>query len=221
VPVSNSSEDPQFRIAVLISGSGRTLENILATIARGDLAASVVQVISSRPRVRGNEIAERYGIPLEIVPRRRSEDPGAFSDAVFEILDSAQPDLVACAGFLSQLRVPDRYMGKIVNIHPSLLPLFGGRGYYGDRVHQSVLDSGMKVTGCTVHYVDNEYDAGPIIAQACVPVEEGDTTETLARRVFAAECELYPRVLQMIASGRVLLDGRSVRVLPPDRTERE
>jgi phosphoribosylglycinamide formyltransferase 1 len=215
VPAPNSSDGEQLRIAVLISGSGRTLENILATIARGELAASVVQVISSRPRVRGNEIAERNGIPLEIVPRRRFEHLGAFSDAVFDILDSVRPDLVACAGFLSQLRVPDRYMGKIINIHPSLLPLFGGRGYYGDRVHQSVLDSGMKVTGCTVHFVDNEYDAGPIIAQTCVPVEEGDTTETLAHRVFAVECELYPKVLRMIARGRVMLEGRSVRVLPP------
>ncbi len=102
-------------------------------------------------------------------------------------------------------------MGRILNIHPSLLPLFGGQGYYGDRVHQAVLDSGMRVSGCTVHFVDNAYDAGPIVAQRCVPVLPGDSVDSLAQRVFGTECELYPSVVFQVARGKIWLEGRDVQ----------
>lgn len=200
----------EARIAVLLSGSGRTLRNLIGCIEAGDLRAKIVRVISTRGDALGNRVATDARIPMTIVARRGFESTASFSEAVIELLDAEQPDLVVCAGFLSKLDVPDRYMGNIVNIHPSLLPLFGGKGYFGGRVHRAVLDSGMRVSGCSVHFVDNQYDAGPIIAQRCVPVEPDDSEESLARRVFQAECELYPQVLQDVIDGRVRLVGRRV-----------
>ncbi len=204
-----------LRLAVLLSGTGRTLENLLGVIGRGELPARVVAVVSSREGVRGNEIARAANIPLTILPRRAYPSVAAFSKAVYDVLDPLEVDLVAMAGFLCKLDVPTRYEGRIMNIHPSLLPLFGGKGLYGDRVHQAVLESGMKVSGCTVHFVDESYDAGPIILQACVPVLEGDTVETLAARVFEEERRLYPEAIRLFAEDRLLLDGRRVRILPP------
>jgi phosphoribosylglycinamide formyltransferase 1 len=200
---------------VLLSGSGRTLANLLRCIDDRENSVEIVRVISTRPNVAGNAIASQAGIPLDIVARRSFDSPASFSDAIVAIFDSEQADLAVCAGFLSKLVVPDRYIGRIVNIHPSLLPLFGGKGYYGERVHQAVLDSGMKVSGCTVHFVDNVYDAGPIIAQQCVPVIPDDSPETLARRVFEEECRLYPEVIFEIARGNIWLDGRNVQFSRP------
>lgn len=205
----------ELRLAVLLSGSGRTLENLLAAIARGELPARIEVVVSSRATVRGVEVARAAGIPVAVVPRRRFSDVEAFSDAVYAAIDPYEVDLIVLAGFLCQLTIPERYEGRIINIHPSLLPLFGGRGFYGERVHAAVLASGMKVSGCTVHFVDERYDSGPIIAQRAVPVLEGDTPETLAARVFVEECRLYPEAIRLIAEGRLRIDGRCVRVLPP------
>ena len=199
------------RVAVLLSGSGRTLRNLLDHTRRQDAPVEIVQVISTRKRVAGNDIAHEAGIPLEVVPRRAYDSAESFSDDVIRVLDDIAADLVVCAGFLSKLVVPERYMGKVLNIHPSLLPLFGGQGFYGDRVHQAVLDSGMKVSGCTVHFVDNAYDAGPIVAQQCVPVKPDETVDSLRQRVFAAECELYPSIVFEVASGRIWQDGQTVR----------
>lgn len=201
----------QARVAVLLSGSGRTLRNLLEHTRRPDSPADVVQVISTRKRVAGNDLAREEGIPLEIVPRRDYDSAESFSEDVIRVIDDAGADLVVCAGFLSKLVVPDRYMGRILNIHPSLLPLFGGQGFYGDRVHQAVLDSGMKVSGCTVHFVDNAYDAGPIVAQQCVPVLPDDSVTALGQRVFEAECKLYPSVVFDVAREQIWLEGRTVR----------
>lgn len=199
------------RVVVLLSGSGRTLANLLQHTVGEDSPIEIVQVVSTRADVAGNDVALDAGLPLEIVSRRSFDSAESFSDAIVSTLDSVEADLVVCAGFLSKLIVPDRYMGRIINIHPSLLPLFGGKGYYGDRVHKAVLESGMKVSGCTTHFVDNAYDAGPIIAQQCVPVRPGDSVDTLANRVFEAECQMYPEVIFDVACGRILLDGRVVR----------
>lgn len=199
------------RAVVLLSGSGRTLRNLLARAGSADFPVQFVRAISTRRRVAGNRVAEDAGIPLSIVPRREFDSTESFSDSVIACVDADEADLIVCAGFLSKLIVPDRYMGRVLNIHPSLLPLFGGKGFYGDRVHQAVLDSGMKVSGCTVHFVDNAYDAGPIIAQQCVPVLPDDSVDALAGRVFAAECELYPSVVADVARGAIWLEGRDVR----------
>jgi phosphoribosylglycinamide formyltransferase 1 len=198
------------RIVVLLSGSGRTLANLLEYARPSCCPFEIVRVVSTRDGVRGNQIAFDAGIPLEVLPRKIFCSADDFSHAVVDILDSERADLVVCAGFLSKLVVPDRYLGRILNIHPSLLPLFGGKGYYGDRIHRAVLDSGMKVSGCTVHFVDNEFDAGPIIAQRCVPVRPDDTPDTLASRVFLEECKLYPQVICDAVSGKIWLEGRRV-----------
>jgi phosphoribosylglycinamide formyltransferase-1 len=200
-------------LAVLLSGTGRTLENLLAVIARGELAARVRVVVSSRPGVRGLEVAARAGIPTVTVERRDYPDDEAFSAVVYGALAPYCPDLLVSAGYLRKLVIRPEWAGRMMNIHPSLLPAFGGRGMYGRHVHEAVLAYGVKVTGCTAHFVDNEYDHGPIILQRAVPVLDGDTPDTLAARVFAAECALYPEAIRLYAAGRLRIEGRCVRVL--------
>jgi phosphoribosylglycinamide formyltransferase 1 len=199
-------------LAVLLSGTGRTLENLLAVIARGELAARVRVVVSSRPGVRGLEVAARAGIPAVTVERRDYPDDEAFSAVVYGALAPYRPDLLVSAGYLRKLVIRPEWAGRMMNIHPSLLPAFGGRGMYGRHVHEAVLAYGVKVTGCTAHFVDNEYDHGPIILQRTVPVLDGDTPDTLAARVFAAECALYPEAIRLYAAGRLAIEGRCVRV---------
>lgn len=209
------SEERALRLAVLISGTGRTLENLITLTGSGELPVRIVTVISSRPGVRGNEIAEQAGIPLTVVPRREFKSTEAFSTAIYDALLPMEIDLVVMAGFLCKITVHPEFEGRIMNIHPSLLPLFGGKGLYGDRVHQAVLDSGMKVSGCTVHFVDESYDAGPIILQSSVPVMDDDTPSTLAARVFLEERRIYPDAIRRFAAGRLRIEGQRVRVLPP------
>lgn len=183
------------RLAVLLSGSGRTLENLLDRIAAGRLAAEVPLVVSSRGDVRGVAVAARAGVPVEVMPRG-SRSPAEWSTAVFDACRAARADVVVMAGFLHLLPIPDDFAGRVVNIHPSLLPAFGGKGFHGDHVHRAVLERGCTVSGCTVHLVDDEYDHGRIILQRTVPVLADDTVESLAARVFAAECEALPEALR-------------------------
>jgi len=206
---------PPVRMAVMLSGSGRTLQNFLDLSAAGRLKARVVKVISSRPDAYGLVRARDAGIPTQVVSRRDFPDVDSFSEAITAELDQARPDLVALAGFMCFYRVPDHYMNRVLNIHPALLPRFGGQGFYGDRVHRAVLDHGCKVSGCTVHFVDNVYDHGPIVVQKCVPVLEGDDVHSLAARVFEKECEAYPEAVNLFAEGRLKVEGRRVRIMPP------
>jgi len=201
------------KLAVFISGGGSTLKNIIDRIADGSCRAKIACVVSSRRKAKGVQFAEDAGIPTIVVPRKSYDTPEEFSEVVTSGIDPFAPELIAFGGFMSLYVFPPRYHGKIINIHPALLPCFGGKGMYGDRVHEAVLKAGCKVTGCTVHFVDEEYDKGPIIAQRAVPVLDGDTVETLGARVRATERELYPEVINWFADGRVVLqpDGR-VRV---------
>ncbi len=203
------------RLGVLISGGGRTLQNFIDLSAGGRLKATVAKVISSRSDAYGLERARNHGIPAAVVRRRDFGSTAEFSAAVTEELRAESVDLVAMAGFLSLYFIPDCYSGKVMNIHPALLPGFGGKGFYGDRVHQAVLDCGCKVSGCTVHFADNTYDRGPIIIQKAVPVEEGDDAHSLAARVFAKEIEAYPEAINLFAEGRLEICGRRVNVKPP------
>jgi formyltetrahydrofolate-dependent phosphoribosylglycinamide formyltransferase len=188
-----------MRLAVLISGSGRTLDNLLEWIAAGRLAASVETVVSSRADVRGVRIAEQAGIPLTVLPRAgRAVD--AWSDEIFTACRAARADLVVMAGFLHLVRIPADFAGRVVNIHPSLLPAFGGQGFHGMHVHRAVIERGCTVSGCTVHLVDDEYDHGRILLQKAVPVLLDDTPESLAARVFAAECHALPEAIARIAA---------------------
>jgi formyltetrahydrofolate-dependent phosphoribosylglycinamide formyltransferase len=188
-----------MRLAVLISGSGRTLDNLLAWIAAGRLAASVETVVSSRADVRGVRIAERAGIPVAVLPRA-GRAVEAWSDEIFAACRAARADLVVMAGFLHLVRIPADFAGRVVNIHPSLLPAFGGQGFHGMHVHRAVIERGCTVSGCTVHLVDDEYDHGRILLQKAVPVLPDDTPESLAARVFAAECHALPEAIARIAA---------------------
>jgi len=204
-----------IRLAVLLTGSGTTLENLFQRRDAGTLDAEVAVVIASRADAYGLERARKRNIPAFVIERKAFVLPEDFSAAVFEKVTAYQPDLVCLAGFMSLLRIPEAFTHRVVNIHPSLLPAFGGKGYYGHRVHEAVLKTGCKVTGCTVHFVDNEYDQGPIIKQRAVEVLPDDTADTLAERVQAAEREIYPAAIQLIAQQRLKIVGRTVRVLPP------
>ncbi len=203
----------QLRIAVLLSGSGRTLENLLRLAHTGELDIVIPVAISSRSNTRGLEIARNAGLETHVVTRRDAPDPGTLSARVLEILEPHGIDLIVLAGYLRQLAILDEWRDKILNIHPSLLPLFGGPGMYGHHVHEAVLASGMKVSGCSVHIVTEEYDSGPIVAQRCVPVIPSDTVETLAARVFEAECLLYPEAISLFAEGRVRIVDDRVEIL--------
>lgn len=187
-------------IAVLISGGGSTLANLLAQRAAGRLPGVEIKlVISSRADVGGIAIACAAGLPLEVVAPRNFATPTAFSEAVAAALDRAGVELVVMGGYLALWLYPPRFERRVINIHPALLPAFGGKGMFGRHVHAAVLASGARESGCTVHWVDHEYDHGPILAQQRVPVLPNDTPETLGARVQAAERELYPRVILDLA----------------------
>jgi formyltetrahydrofolate-dependent phosphoribosylglycinamide formyltransferase len=208
-----------IKLAVLISGSGRTLKNFLDLAGEGKLPVDVRLVISSTPHAAGLAYAEEASIPVRIVERQGFSDAQSYGDAIFGACREAGVDYVAMAGFLKLAPVPEDFTNRVINIHPALVPSFCGAGMYGSRVHQAVLDCGAKVTGVTVHFVDNQYDAGPIIWQQPVPVFDDDTAETLADRVFEVEKEAYPHVLRLLAAGRVQIEGRKVQIKPSRRVE--
>ncbi len=199
-------------IAVLISGGGTTLRNLIERVHAGTLPVDIRLVVSSAPGSRGVEFAGRAGIPAEVIERGAFPDQDAFSRAIFDRCRAAGAQVVVMGGFLKRLTIPNDYMNRVTNIHPALIPAFCGKGMYGHRVHEAALAYGVKLSGCTVHFADNEYDHGPVILQQAVPVLADDTPDTLAARVFEAECEAYPAALRLLAEGRVSVEGRRVRV---------
>jgi formyltetrahydrofolate-dependent phosphoribosylglycinamide formyltransferase len=199
-------------LAVLLSGSGTTLQNFLDRIADGRLRARIVQVVASRADAFGLERARRAGIPTAVVERKSCPSTEEFSRRIFELCRTAGADLCLLAGFLQLVLIPDDFRNRVLNIHPALIPAFSGKGFYGHRVHEAALACGVKVSGCTVHFADNQYDHGPIILQRVVPVLDDDTPETLAARVFEQECEAYPEAVRLFAEGRLQIDGRRVRI---------
>ncbi len=202
-----------YRIAVLISGGGTTLRNFIEKINAGRLPVEIGLVVSSSPTAKGLRFADEAGIPSATIERKTFADQDEYSRAVFDRCRRAKVDLVALAGFLKRLTIPDDFANRVVNIHPALVPSFCGAGYYGHRVHEAVLEYGAKLSGCTVHFADNQYDHGPVILQRAVPVLDDDTPDTLAARVFEAECEAYPEALRLLAEGRVAIEGRRVRIV--------
>lgn len=201
-----------LRVAVLISGGGTTLRNLLTHIDERGLPVRVMTVISSTPKARGLEFARAANIPTCIIERKQHLSDEDYGRAIFGACRDAGCDYVVMAGFLKFTPVPDDFACRVINIHPALIPAFCGHGMYGHHVHEAVLKYGAKLSGCTVHFVDNEYDHGPIILQRAVPVLDDDTPDTLAARVFEAECEAYPEALRLIAEGRVHCDGRRVTI---------
>jgi len=202
-----------LRLAVLISGDGTTLQNLLDRCANGRLPAQIVLVVANRADAFGLERARRAGVPAVVVDRKEAGSLAEFSRRIFAHCRDARAGLVCMAGFMQLVQVPDDLLGRLMNIHPALIPAFCGKGYYGQHVHEAVLAYGARVSGCTVHFADNEYDHGPIIVQRCVEVHDEDTPETLGRRVFAAECEAYPEAIRLLAEGRLRIEGRRVRIL--------
>lgn len=202
----------RLRIGVLLSGSGTSLENLCEHIDAGSVPGDVVVVVASKAKAFGLERARRRGIPAVAVPRSEHPDPREFNDRIQAVLARYRVDFVALLGFLSPFETRGRYDGRCINVHPALLPAFCGRGFYGHRVHEAVLESGVKVTGATVHFVDAEYDTGPIILQESVPVHDDDTPESLAERVQALERRLVPEAIRLFAESRLTIEGRRVRI---------
>jgi len=204
-----------LRVAVLLSGEGTSLENLFEQIESGALDARIVAVISSKEHAGGLERARRRGIPAVAVPRKQYPDPAAFNDAIHAELDRQEVDLVACLGFLSPFETRGKFDGRAINVHPALIPAFCGKGYYGERVHEAVLAAGAAKTGATVHFVDAEYDHGPIILQEEVEVRADDTPASLAARVQAVERRLVPKAIQLFANGQLAIHSQQVEILPP------
>ena len=203
-----------MRIAILISGAGTTLKNLLNCVAEQNLSAAVGLVVSSSSKAAGLQIAREAGVVTRVIRPRDHATPEAFSRAIFGSCRQANVRLVVMGGFVKFVPIPPDFENRVMNIHPSLIPAFSGQGYYGLRVHQAVLDDGAKVSGCTVHFVDNVYDHGPIILRRSIEVQRGDTAESLQRRIFAEECTAYPTAIQLFAAGRLCVTDRTVTVLP-------
>jgi formyltetrahydrofolate-dependent phosphoribosylglycinamide formyltransferase len=200
------------RLAVLLSGSGSTLQNFIDLIAAGRLDARIEVVLSSRADAYGLERARAAGIPAVAVARKQHPDVESFNDALHAELERHAPDLILLAGFLSPFQSRGRYPGRVMNVHPALIPAFSGKGFYGHHVHEAAIAAGVRLSGCTVHFADDEYDHGPIIAQRTVPVLDDDTPATLAARVQLVEQEAYPEAVRLFAAGRLEIVGRRVKI---------
>lgn len=182
--------------AVFLSGGGRTLANLIQARQQQGLPVDFRLVISSKASAGGIQIARDAGIETRVVRRADSPDDQAYQEAMFGPCREVGAKLVLMAGYLKHVLIPDDYHGRVLNIHPSLIPAFCGAGMYGARVHQAAIDKGVKVSGCTVHLVDNHYDNGPIIVQRTCAVLPDDTAETLAARVFEQECLAFPEAIR-------------------------
>lgn len=212
--------DPPIRLAVCVSGGGTTLQNLLDRIADRTLEAEIALVVASRPGIGAIDRATAAGVKKVVTATRRSATLEAFSQTVFDAVRRESVDLVILGGFLSLIMIPDEYQGRVMNVHPALIPAFCGKGYHGEAVHRAAIEAGVKLSGCTVHFADNTYDTGPIIAQSAVPVLDDDTPATLAARVFQAECLALPAAIRAYAAGRLAIVGRRVMnrgAAAPDR----
>ena len=204
----------RVRIGVLASGGGTNLQAIIDACERGEIDGDVAVVISNMPDAYALERARKHRIDAYSFPHKGMTREQHEAD-IIACLEQHQVDLLCLAGYLRMLTpvLIDKYAGRMMNTHPALLPSFGGEGMHGLRVHQAVLDHGCKVSGCTIHFVSLEVDGGPIILQKAVPVQEGDTAETIQERVLKEEHKLFPRAVQLYAQGKLKIEGRKVRIL--------
>ncbi len=205
-----------MRLGVFVSGGGTNLQAIIDAIEDGRLSADLALVLSSKRDAFALERAKKHNIPGVFISSKQFSERDEFVHRMLSLLEEYKVDFIALAGYLRKVppEVVREFRNRMTNIHPALLPSFGGKGMFGIRVHQAVLEYGCKVTGVSVHIVDEEYDHGPIVAQECVPVRDDDTPETLARRVLEVEHRLYPKALNWFAEGKVVIEGRRVRILP-------
>lgn len=189
-------------LVVLASGGGRTLENLQQAIDAGQIDASIESVILSKTGLGAQQRAEKLGLPVTIIGKSTHPERAARDQALLDALDAAQPDLVIMAGWLQLLPIPARYEGKVLNIHPSLLPAYGGRGFYGHHVHEAVARDRQPISGCTVHFATEAYDEGPVVLQEAVRLAPGTDPDEIAATVFAAECRAYPAAIAAVLNGR-------------------
>ena len=197
------------RLGVLISGGGTTLLNLLECIKNGTLNAEVQVVMTNQPDCQGRTRSENAGLKTCVHRRADFKSLSQYSDQVFEVLTGHDVDLVIMAGFLSMLQIPDHYEHRVLNIHPSLIPSFCGKGMYGHHVHEAVKARGAKVSGCTVHFANNQYDEGPIVLQRPVLLPDNSTAEEIAALVFEQEQLAYPEAIRRVISGRFEVVGRT------------
>lgn len=209
-----SDSHSTLRLAVFASGSGTNFSSMLKAIDAGKLDAAPVLLVTDRPEIGAIGKAEDRNIPIAILPPSDFEDKKTFADAMISVLTEHNSNFIALAGYLKKIpsSVVEAFKHRMLNIHPALLPAFGGKGMYGQRIHEAVLEHGSRVTGATVHLVDTGYDTGPIVLQEPVAVRQDDTPKSLAARVLQVEHRLYPEALQLFAEGRVEVDGRLVQI---------
>ena len=200
-----------MRLAVFVSGKGTNLLNIIKKNRDGFLRSEVVLVISDRD-CEAIENSEREGIRTKVADPRTFADEIEFGNALVEALNNSEADFIVLAGYLKKVPniVVKKFANRIINVHPALLPSFGGKGMYGMKVHQAVIDYGCKVSGATVHLVDAEYDHGPVVLQRCVPVSEDDSPETLASKIHKLEYELLPEAIKLFENNEIKMEGRRV-----------
>jgi len=205
-----------LNLGILVSGGGTNLQAIIDSIESGYLKdCSIAVVVSSRSGAYALERAKKHNIPSTVISRKAYESIKAYDDALLQCFESHGVGLVVMAGFLTMVgeKFIEKYRGRIMNIHPSLIPSFCGKGYYGIIPHQKALEYGVKITGATVHFVEPEYDSGPIILQKAVEVMDDDTPETLQKRVMEeAEWKILPKAIKLFSEGRLVLNGRKVSI---------
>ncbi len=209
--VTAEPQGEKLRLAVLLSGGGRTMTNIQEYIDAGKLNAEIVLVISSRSTVKGIDRARAIGLEPVVIRKKDHPEINDFSAQLVGELEKAKVDLVIQAGWLCLWKIPEVYENRVMNIHPALLPSFGGQGMWGHHVHEAVLATGCKVSGCTVHFCTNEYDAGPIILQRTCEVNDNDDADRLANRVFIEECKAFPEAIALFAMNKLKVENGLVK----------
>lgn len=208
--------DRPVRLGVLISGGGRTLLNLVNEIQAGQLNAEIPLVIASPGECSGVDKCDKAGLNCRALNKQDFPSVALLSDEVFSQCRAHRIDLVIMAGFLRLIRIPDDFQHRILNIHPSLIPAFCGKGFYGSHVHEAAIARGARISGCTVHFADNEYDHGPIVVQRSVEIPDGTTADDLAALVFEQEQIAYPEAIRRVISGRLQIDGQRT-ILRQDR----
>lgn len=203
---------PQTKIGVLVSGSGSNLQSIIDNINKGNINGKIVVVISNNKEAYGLERARKTNIPAVYINHKDYEDYEKFNDAIIEELEKYHVELVVLAGYLKILskKFIEKFSNKIINVHPSLIPSFCGKGYYGIKVHQAAIEYGVKISGATVHFVDEGADTGPIIIQEAVRVSSQDTAETLQQKILKIEHEILPLAIKYYCEGKIEIEGRKV-----------
>jgi formyltetrahydrofolate-dependent phosphoribosylglycinamide formyltransferase len=212
--ISNPVSRAPLGVVVLVSRGGTTMRNLISKIAAGQLNIRILRVLANTARAGGLAVAAAAGIPTEVIASKAFASQEEFSGAIFDRCRDVGAELVVMGGFLKQITIPADFCNRVTNMHPALIPSFCGKGFYGHHVHEAVLAYGVKLSGCTVHFADDQYDHGPIILQKAVPVLDDDTPQSLATRVFEVESEIYPAALQLIAEDRVRVVGRRVKIAP-------